>query len=378
MTSKKAKFGKITHNYNAKVIIRSPNWIGDCIMALPAMQALIEKLPNRRFFIAAKKHLCPIFKNIKNVEEIIALPPKNDLRSTIKIAGELKKYYFDYGLLFTNSFHSALQFKLSRIKFLVGYKKDLRGWLLRHKLEFPRNNKHHVSFYFDLATSFLNWIDGDRNPPMKGSSNQELGSLQLVSVADQERVSRVLEKMGVDLTRPIIGISPFVAYGKSKEWLPERFSELINRIQRERLFSPYDKTEILVLGSEQEREKVAQILNKVNVNRVYNFAGLLNIGDAMVAISLCKLFISNDSGLMHVASGLKIPTVGLFGPTEPHKTGPLNLDSRIVHHLVSCAPCKYRVCPLKENNHVCMTSITVGEVMDNLCQLISTPNGKTR
>lgn len=320
-------------------------------MCLPAIRALKEKRPTVNIYMAAKQNLCAVYKNIPEINEIIPIPDDIDFKSGFKVAKQLKKYHFNYGILFTNSFHSAFLFKLAGIKKLTGYAKDLRGWLLYKKIKFPRDNRHHIYFYLDLVGAFVQDESGFRSDY----------SHQLI-VTDQEKkkISAALVTLGVDLSKPLVGISPSAAYGSAKAWPPERFSELIPRLQQEK--SP-GNIEILLFGSAKEREKISKIAVSGNGNRVHNLAGQLSLRQTIEAISLCRLFISNDSGLMHIASGFNLPLIALFGPTRPHKTGPLNKNSRVLYHPVACAPCLYRDCPLNHDNHACMKAITVDEVL---------------
>jgi heptosyltransferase-2 len=337
-------------------------------MCLPAIRALKINCPDANLYIAAKQKLCDVYNNIPEINEIIPIPDNIDFKSGFKVAKRLREYRFDYGILFTNSFHSAFLFRLAGIKKLTGYIRDLRGWLLYKKLKFPRDNRLHIYFYLDLAETFI-----DAYSKMPGEhkvhpqSNRPNYSHQLV-VTDREReeVSTALRTLGVNVSNPLVGISPSAAYGSAKEWPPERFGELIPRLQQEKSLS---SAEIILFGSAKEREKIAKIADGGDDIRIHNLAGQLSLRQAIVAISLCRLFISNDSGLMHIASGFNLPLIALFGPTRPHKTGPLNKNSRVLYHPVSCAPCLYRDCPLNQGNHACMKAITVDEVLDAIRQL---------
>ncbi|MGD2086701.1 MAG: lipopolysaccharide heptosyltransferase II [Candidatus Aminicenantes bacterium] len=341
------------------IVIRSPNWIGDCVMCLPAIRALKANCPDANIYLAVKQSLCPVYKNVTEIKEIIPLPDNIDFRATFKVASQLKKYRFDYGILFTNSFHSAFLFRLAGIKKLIGYERDLRGWLLRQKLKFPRDNRHHIYFYLGLAAAFIEKTSG-------GKIGKNYSHQLMITDPEREEVSAVLRTLGVDLSNPLLGISSSAAYGSAKEWLPERFTELILRLHQKK--SP-DPVEILLFGSAKEREKIAKIAAGGDSLRVHNLAGQLNLRQAIVAISFCCLFISNDSGLMHVASAFNLPLIALFGPTRPHKTGPLNKNARVLYHPVACSPCLYRDCPLNYDNHACMKTITVDEVLAALRQL---------
>lgn len=330
------------------ITVRSPNWIGDCVMAIPAIRALKYYFSESMLYLVTKAHLQDIFKNIKEIDKLIPISDYNDIKSLISDAKKLRPFHFDVGILFPNSFRSALLFRMSKVKKLVGYKNELRGFLLHEKLEFPGNHDHHRFFYLDLIEYFVK----------KHANNKQLNRNMFsddLPIDEQEKksVESLLNDYGIELKKRIIGISPSAAYGSSKEWLPERFEGLI-----ERLVEAFPASEVLLFGSEKEANRVSRIRAKFQQN-VHNLAGRLSLRESLTAISFCSLFISNDSGLMHIAASLRIPLIGIFGPTVPQKTAPSNPDARIFLHPVDCSPCRHKACP---TDHRCMKAVQVDEV----------------
>jgi len=348
------------------IVIRMPNWIGDCIMSIPALNLLKKKLPNDNIFLATPKYLSPLYKNMSDLTGIFPLPDKGESKNLFKTANRLKQNHFQQGLLFTNSFYSAFLFRLAGISSLTGYVKDCRGWLLKYRKNFPHNHRHHVFFYIDLAVHFLEMSPTASGIPIDGSDTSKLQTELNVTDLERADVLKILQTFGIDSSKPLLGISPSAAYGDAKEWLPERFTQLIHRIRKDKILS---EAQILLFGSSGEKEKIDRIIDTFECKGVYNLAGRLELRAAITAISLCSLFISNDSGLMHIASSFKIPLVAIFGPTRPNKTGPLNLNSITLHRPPDCSPCLNRTCPLKENNHICMKSIMVDAVFDSVISL---------
>jgi heptosyltransferase-2 len=346
------------------IIVRSPNWIGDCIMCLPALRALKDHFPDEDIYLAVKHYLFDVYKNLEGIKGIITIPDHVRLNNIFQITGLLKKYRFDSGILFTNSFHSALLFKLSAVTWITGYSKDLRGFLLDKKIRFPRGSrdkeKHHIYFYMDLAALFIKEKKGAAAIINKKYSDE----LPILS-AEKENVRTLLTGLGINPANKLIGISPSAAYGTAKQWPPERFGQLINRIAAE-----IPGAQILLFGSAGERERIARIIDISNAHdenkkaNLYNLAGKLKLGEAIAAVSLCHVFVSNDSGLMHVAYSLNVPLIAIFGPTRPHKTGPLleyHPQVKILHHPTPCAPCNDRDCPI---DHACMNAVSVDEVLE--------------
>jgi heptosyltransferase-2 len=339
-------------------------------MCLPALRALKGNFPGDDIYLVVKHHLKDIFQSLEEIKETITIPDTIGFKNTFKIAKKLKKYHFEGGILFTNSFHSALLFKLSNIKNLTGYSKDLRGFLLNNKIKFPTNNdsdsnrnRHHIYFYMDLVDFFLKETTGGK---IKKKYSDEL----IIPEEEKENMRPLLAELGINVSKRLIGISPSAAYGSAKQWLPERFWELIKRIRKE-----IADCEFLLFGSSNEREKISKIIETNTIDhkdgRTHNLAGRLSLRESITAISFCDVFISNDSGLMHAASSLRVPLVAIFGPTQPQQTAPLkeeNKNIKILYHPVQCAPCLYRDCPL---DHRCMKAISVDEVFDALVSLLS-------
>ncbi|MGE5341635.1 MAG: lipopolysaccharide heptosyltransferase II [Candidatus Omnitrophota bacterium] len=343
------------------MIIRTPNWIGDCIMTLPAIRALKENSPQTEIVLLTKPHLRDIYQHIPEIDKIITLPDKLTLKTLLKTASHIRNYGFTHGILFTNSFHSALLFKLAGIKETVGYVKDGRRFLLQTRLKFPNDvNYHDIYFYMDIVKAFLKNRTG-----VKPQINANTYSTSPI-LTDSERaaMASILSSQGVDTTQPIVAIAPSAAYGTAKTWLPERFGELIDRIITQ---FPVPPT-VFLLGSGNEKEKISRILSTMRqkASSVFNLAGQFSLRQTMAVLSFCRLFVGNDSGLMHIATGLGIPSVVLFGPTPPNKSKPRGDISIVIIHPQSCAPCKHRDCP---SDHACMKAISVNEVYGALISL---------
>jgi heptosyltransferase-2 len=344
-----------------KIAVQSPNWIGDCVMCLPALRALKFYFPKNRIYLICRAYLRDIFLNVREIDEIVPVSDRGQAIDIVRISRILKPYRFHQGILFTNSFRSALIFRLAGIKDLLGYQKDLRGMLLSRKLKFPRSRNHHAFFYLDLIETLAG------NEPDKNSRERpEFSDEPVIDNQEKKKVERILRHNGINPLNTLVGISPAAAYGGAKEWLPDRFAELNRRVLQHK-----KNVQILLFGSEREVSRVSAIWEKSGPG-VFNLAGKLTLREAMVSISFCSLFISNDSGMMHVASSLKLPVIGLFGPTVPEKTAPRNPESHVIDHQVDCAPCLYRECP---RDHRCMTAIQVEDVLELTMNLLSKSSG---
>lgn len=312
------------------------------MMSLPALRALKDFIPAADIFLVTRDYLKDVFKHINEIRGIIAIPDSRGVRNLFIASKKIREFKLDAGILLTNSFHSALLFKMAGVKDVTGYRKDLRGPMLTRSIPYPRNDRHHIYFYLDLIERFI-------QQKIEKSYSHRL----VVSETERGELRALLREWGVDLSKQLIGISTSAAYGSAKEWEPDSFRQLIIKIKNQR-----PQTEILLFGSQGERTKISKILPSLDAGS-FNLAGRLSLRQSIAAISLCRLFVSNDSGLMHVAAALEVPGVAIFGPTLPHKTAPIGDRIKVLYYPVECAPCKYRDCP---SDHRCMTSITVDEV----------------
>ena len=326
-------------------------------MSIPALRLLRRCFPAANIALVCQDNLRDIFDNISEIDQILTIVKTGGWKGFYRKANQLRRLDADIGILFTNSFHSALLFKASGVKTTAGYQKDLRGMLLSHTSVFPRAPYHQIDFYLDLIRDFVREYSG-KNIQMDSRIPVELN----ISEQEISKIEKRLSGYGIKPGMGIVGISPSTAYGSSKEWLPDRFVELINR-----LGVSLPKTHFAFFGSGAEQEKIESICRQCPGN-VTNLAGKLSLKQSIAAISRCRYFISNDSGLMHVASALKIPLVAIFGPTDPGLTAPRSGIVARVHHPVECAPCKYRKCPI---DHRCMTGIQVGDVYNAIMEMHS-------
>lgn len=330
-------------------VIRSPNWIGDGIMCLPAIRAFKSSFPDERLAVAAKRYLADLFLNIPEIDEIIPLPDRWTPRSIAAAVGECRQRRFQRGILFTNSFSSALFFRLAGIPSLAGYARDGRGFLLRDRVPPPPAGAHHQHYYLNIIGRLAEQ-NADRSFP----ASLVIGS------GEKDQAADWLRQQGIVNERPLLAVSPTAAYGSAKAWLPDRFREVIRRwLER------FPETAVLLLGGGSERERVAAIADGLP-GSVLNLAGALDLRRSLAVLSLCRLFVGNDSGLMHAAAALSLPLVAVFGPTEPGRTAPLAGRFRLLHHPVECAPCRRRECP---GDHRCMTAVGVDEVLAAMSEL---------
>lgn len=333
-----------------RILIRSPNWVGDAVMSLPAVSSVCENVPEAEVVILAKPWVGDLFREHLRVREVISYrsPGVHEgVWGRWRLSRELKQERFDLALHLPNSMESVLISFLAGIPRRVGYNTDGRGIFLTHRV--PVNGRikreHQVEYYLHLIRS-LGIETAERIP-----------SLQISHERKQEAEGILKSVSGG--SGPFVGISPGAQYGSAKEWFPERFGELALRISGE------IGARLLILGSAGDRAAASRI-GEIAGSAVIDLAGKTTLAQALALISRCRVLVTNDSGLMHAASALAVPLVAIFGSTDPRRTGPLGRHSRIVYRPFPCAPCLKTQCP---RNRECMEAITVEEVFREVKEL---------
>jgi heptosyltransferase-2 len=336
-----------------KTAIRSPNWIGDGIMSLPALRAYKEYFPAARVTLIVKSYLADIFLHIAEIDEIITIPDRWSRAGYLESLRRLRGKRFARGILFTNSLSSAVFFRLARIGSLCGYDQDFRGWLLTDRIP-CRDNDEHQQFYYLKIIEHL-----------AGKKISRPFPADLVLSAEEKFLATgMLTGLGITPGRDLAAVAPAAAYGSAKAWPPERFREVIAAFQES-----HPAAEIVLLGNPGEREKINGIAAGLP-GRIHNLAGRLTLRQTIILLANCRLAVCNDSGLMHIASSLQVPLLAIFGPTERSRTAPMAGPYRLLFHGADCAPCRHRECP---TDHRCMTAVTCGEVLSAAEELWSLP-----
>ena len=324
-----------------KILVRATNWIGDAVMSLPAIRALHERFPNATITILAKSWVAALYEGESAISGVIPLEP--NLWTT---GARLRKEHFDLALLLPNSFRSSVEVRLGGAKRIVGYGRDGRGMLLSDAIAVPARGEipPHESYYYLELLRRAGFID----------VLPEIRQIRLDNCTGKcARGRELFEALGI--TTPVIGVSPGAAYGSAKRWLPERFAASARALAAEPGGS------VVVFGSTAERAMCEEVSRAADGR---NLAGETTLRTFIDMTAACSLFLTNDSGAMHIASALGVPSVTVFGPTNETATGPLGDLARIVREPVDCAPCMLRECRLTGNDvHCCMTRVTSQQVI---------------
>ncbi len=323
------------------IIVRMPNWLGDAVMATAALHDLRKHYPEADITVMCLDKIAPLFKYDKTITELFKFTrPSGWLKreSDRDILFSIERGEYDLGVLFTNSFSSAFWFWRAGVKERLGYRRHLRSLLLTKSLPYPKGKEHQVEIYKMLL--------GPIGVPLSSSQPQ-----LFVSEEEKKVAKELLKRVGVTEKSQLIGINPGAAFGTAKCWLPERFKELTLRLIQD------SSVRVLYFGDPAGRSLVDSVCSDMP-DQVVNLAGKTSLRELMALIQECKLFLTNDSGPMHIASALHVPLIALFGSTSDVKTGPYN-GGIVLHKHVACSPCYKRVCPI---DFRCMRGISVDEV----------------
>ena len=333
-----------------KILVRAPNWIGDSILAIPAMVAVRAHWPGAEIVALVRPGVAGIYAGQSFVDRVISLGGGGglkDFRATETTAGRLRAERFDSTLLLPNSFSSAWLAWRAGIPERIGYSRDARGILLTRKLRVPRGGeilRHEVYYYMELV----------RRAGWCGEYSEITEARLPISGEALDAAEDQLRKAGAPPDRPRVAIAAGAAYGSAKCWLPERFAEVADR-----LIDDF-RANVILFGTSSEREITSRIAKSMKQASV-DLAGATNIALLPALMARCPLFLGNDSGAMHVAAAVGIPVVAIFGPTDPEGTAPLTPRRTLVREPVFCSPCFLRTCPI---DHRCMARVQANTVYD--------------
>jgi heptosyltransferase-2 len=331
----------------ARIVIRAPNWLGDAVLALPAMTALRRRFPGAHLTVAAVPSVAALFHEETDVVPDAVLEVTGSSRAVV---AALSGGRFDLGVLFPNSFRSAWQFWRAGIPSRWGYATSGRGLLLTTRSPRARGAMHQSDYYRTLVAGL-------------GVPAGEAGPRLSPGAASRARAAALLEEARVAPGARLVCLAPGAAYGSAKQWPTDRMAALAARLIRER-----DAT-CLILGAGHDREAARAIESWLRSNardaasRAIDLVGRTSLGALIGVAARSDVFVSNDSGAMHVAAALGRPVVAIFGPTNERATQPIGAAAKIdvITEPVFCRPCMLRDCPI---DHRCMKRITVDRVTE--------------
>ncbi len=325
------------------ILVRMPNWLGDAVMATPALENLLRHAADFRVVLAAPRLVAAMFRSNPAFHAVVVDRSKSvrpRLVGLYRAGRDVRRAVgpVDQAVALPNSLSSALFLRWTGARRRVGAASPWRNILLTDAIAVD-GAVHQVQRY---------------NRVINGLLGTDCQSGPLTLYLDQRH----------RFPRPTVGINPGAAYGSAKRWAAERFGEVAADLARTH--------DVVILGAEKEKEIADQVEGVLRRNAVANYqnlAGRTTIEDLIAKIGGLALLVTNDSGPMHIAAALGVPCVVVFGPTDHVQTGPWrHRRCVIVRHEVPCAPCMKRVCPL--DYHACMQEVQSGQVLKAARQLL--------
>jgi heptosyltransferase-2 len=332
-----------------RVLIRGVNWVGDAVMTTPAVAGIRKTFPRARISLLVKPWVAGVFEGNPHLDEILPYQQEDrhkGVSGLLRAAQDLREAHFDLAVLFQNAFEAALIAALARIPHRIGYNTQGRGFLLTTAVVQDRSTKalHHVEYYQALLSA-VGWVEDEEEP-----------TLYLCNEAEQ-RAGVLLGGEGVRSEEAIVALNPGATYGSAKRWPAERYAALADRLVE-------DLGMKVVLTGAQADGPVAQAVRARAryPDRVVDLTGRTDIQLLAAVLKRCAVFVTNDTGAMHVGAAVGVPVVAIFGPTDPKTTSPIGRHV-LLRHPVVCSPCLLRECPI---DHRCMTGISVDEVFSEV------------
>ncbi|MGH7865554.1 MAG: lipopolysaccharide heptosyltransferase II [Candidatus Binataceae bacterium] len=329
-----------------RILVKELNWLGDLVLSLPTVRAIRRTWPSAQLAVLVKQELAGFFDGEDSVDEVIPYAIARGfrgIRDRARIVAQIRVRRFDLAVMFPKSFGSALLPALARVPRRAGYSADARSMLLTLKAPPPHDARsgHQANYWLAMVRETLG-IEGATDDtaiaPHQGHRSKMQEWLAAVRMRPQAR---------------LVALAPFAAYGPAKEWPAPKWARLID------LLANRDGTECMLVGTASERERCAEVVAATRTGAIIA-AGETGVGQLIALLSLADVVIGNDSGATHLGGALGIPTVGIFGSTDPAWSAPLGPRTAVVYRKVECSPCYAPTC--RFGHHRCLEELEVEAV----------------
>lgn len=350
-------------------LVIAPNWVGDAVMCLPALRALVAAHPELHWQVAARPQVAGVFRAAGRAAaeatgsipwETVPLIGRPGLAQLRAVRRHWRRRRPEIAVLFPNSMYSAWVAGAAGARQRIGYARDGRSAWLRPAIALPAPGStppHEAFYYLELL----------RRAGLIGERPERVSELRAPLAADPATVARWRERLAAWPLAPggaRVAIHAGASFGHAKRWLPERFAAVARSLAAA-------GHAVVFIGSPADAALAGQLAagagrragGAPGAGAVASLAGQTDMEDLLAILSQCRLLIANDSGPMHLAAALGTPVVAIFGSTNARETHPLAAPGnwRLVQAPgIECSPCKRRECPI---DHRCMTRIGSEEVL---------------
>ena len=339
------------------VLAYAPSWIGDAVMSLGALRVLRKAFPEARLAVLTRPWVEELYLGCDAVDDTVLYDPRGADRGPSgfwRAARRVRYERFDIAVLFPNAFRAAALVRAAGVRERWGYGTESRGFLLTRRVPpAPRPfGRHQAYFYLDLVSGLGLEAQLDHGEP----------DLHLDATEAMRASGRMLLEREGWTGGPLVGVHPGATNSRAKVWPAARYAEVSGRLAEAR------DAQVVVLGGVMEGAIATEVGSGIPRERVLMLQGKTRLSDLMGVLTHLSLFLTNDSGPMHLAAALGVPTVAVFGPTDMRETAPVSAQARVVREPVECSPCLYRDCPI---DHRCMERVTPERVFDEAMQLVA-------
>ncbi|TET81996.1 lipopolysaccharide heptosyltransferase II [candidate division TA06 bacterium] len=327
------------------IMVRSPNWIGDFVLSIPALKGLESLFPHAKLTVVAHRRVKDIAEMVEGVDRVVVFDKEGadrSIKNLIRFSRGISEEPIDLSVIFPLSFSSALMGYFSGARRRLGYSTKMRGFLLTDKIRLPLEYRER-----HLSQTYTNLV-------AKLGVSDELSTPELNVPEVCEKADRIMESLGYGENRKVVGMAPHATYGPAKRWPMENYSSLAKN-----LLKRYNCS-IVLFGSADD--STLNLEDTTLPDGVVDLCGKLTLTEAAYLLKRCVCLVSNDTGIAHVAAGVGTPVVSIFGSTSPEWTSPIGNKNVVVYEKVECSPCFDRVC--RFGHYGCLQNVGTDVVLD--------------
>ena len=341
-------------------------WIGDMVLLTPALRALKQAYPESFLTLLLRPLVVDLMKSNPYVDEYIVDTRTNgQFRSLLKVVRQIREHKFDISVvLHPTSFRNALLCFIARIPIRIGSNYKGRGFLLTTSC--PHNtNLHEVDRYLTVLRLLnINTVPtSSSKDTMQGFSQSQLEFWH--TDAERQSTQKLLRNEGIAPNDRLIAVNLGTTW-RTKQWDISNFAAVISQIS-----NVLPDVKIVLTGSTAEILLVGELPHSESIVNLVGKTDILQLG---ALLERCEVCLTCDSGPMHIAAAVGIPTIALFGPTDPSRHQPYGTDHTVIEKPVSCRPCYKRTCHRQDIPYLCMEEIKITEVVEALVTKLNQNN----
>nr|WP_137936337.1 lipopolysaccharide heptosyltransferase II [Chitinivorax sp. B] len=334
-----------------RILVVTPSWVGDCVMAQPLYRLLAIRYPDMELDVLAPAWTLPLHARMPEVAQALDNPFAHGqlrLLDRFRLGQQLQARQYDQAIVLPNSLKSALVPWFARIPKRTGYLGEQRYGLLN---DWRRLDEAAIPRMVDRFARLA-------------APENESGSVVTPNpllTADAQQVQASMGDKHLTCHRPVVAFCPGAEYGPAKRWPVAHFADLGK-------LAVAAGAQVWIFGSSKELEIGEAIASGIG-DHVFNLCGGTSLAQAIDLLSLSRAVVTNDSGLMHVAAALGRPVLAVYGSSSPIFTPPLSDSAQTISLNVSCSPCFKRECPL--GHMKCLNDLTADYVWPQLFRYLS-------